>query len=95
MVKIKKNMIQERLQDLYNKVSDVIDSHYSYHVWYSCGQPEWNSDFTRISFEVFGISDQGEGSEWTENWGIDSDGKIYSSEEDKPWNNFEEFKANW
>lgn len=88
-------MTQEELQNLYYKVSEKIDDYYSYHVWYSCGQPEWNNDFTQISFEVFGTSDQGEGSEWIEHWSIDSDGKIYSSEEDKPWESFEEFKANW
>ena len=46
-----------------------------------------------IHLEVLVSSDQGEGSEWTEDWGINNDGSIYS-----PYNtykNFDEFKTDF
>jgi len=43
----------------------------------------------------FGFSDQGEGSEWTEDWEINSDGTINIIDDDRTYKNFEEFKSNW
>ena len=46
-----------------------------------------------IEFDVYASSDQGDGEEWTENWSIDSDGKIYTK--DNVYNNIEDFKRDW
>lgn len=84
----------EQIMHLFDKVSRWVDDYESYHIWYmvSC-DPYWNSDKTSLSFTVTGHSDQGEGADWEENWGIDCDGKIYDNQ--TVHNSFEDFKNNW
>lgn len=77
--------------ELLEKVLDTIYNHYTYHCWYSYGNVEEHD--TYASFEVYGCSDQGEGSEWTEYWSIDKEGKIYT--EDTTYNSYEEFLKEW
>ena len=85
-------MTQEELYKLYEKVKDIIDSYSGYHTYYSCQEAESNYDGS-ISFNVYGYSDQGEGAEWTENWSIGIDEKIYT--DDEVFDNFETFVRDW
>ena len=85
-------MTKEELQILYSKVVEYIRNYDSYHVWYTCGEETWSADGQSVTFEVFGYSDQDEGADWTEYWGIDSNG-IHS--EDKIWKTFDEFKRDF
>lgn len=79
------------LQNLLDKVFDAIYHHRDYHCTYCCGNIEEHDDY--FSFEVYGYSDQGEGSEWTECWSIDAKGRIYS--EDTTYENYEDFLKDW
>lgn len=81
------------LEELYDKVVDVINHHYDYHCNYCCDSSSvcWNK--TYVTFDVRGCSDQGSGYEWTEYWCIYNDGNIYA--DGVPYTNFEEFKHNW
>lgn len=81
------------LEELYDKVVDIINNHYDYHCNYCCisGSACW--DKTYVTFDVHGWSDQGEGSEWTEYWCIYDDGSIHA--DGVTYANFEEFKCDW
>ena len=83
----------EEVQELYEKVTDEVYHHQTYHNWYSYGNDDWKDDGRYVSFEVYGWSDQGEGAEWTEYWAIDSDGNICT--EDGIYKTFEEFYSDW
>lgn len=85
-------MTPEELENLYEEVTDLIYNYRSYHVWYTYGN-KFVSPNGSISFDVYGFSDQGEGAEWTEYWSIDTNGKIYTSE--NVYDNIEEFKKDW
>lgn len=87
-------MTKEDIRELFEKVTRLVDSNDTdYHCSYSCGEETWSDDGMRVMFEVHGFSDQGEGSEWTENWGIESDGRIYA--DDMIYDTFEEFEKDW
>ena len=88
-------MTKEELCELLEKVRDVINNHYDYHVWYLASyDEEWGPYDRYVTFEVSGHSDQGDGADWTEHWGIDDDGTIHTGDGDT-YKNFEEFKYNW
>ena len=82
------------LEDIYRKIVKVIDGNHSYHNFYNCDFYEWRQDGSRLTFKVYGSSDQGYGSEWTEYWTIYDDGSISNSEGDN-WKDFEDFESNW
>lgn len=86
-------MTKEELNDLYSKVINIIWNYNSYHVIYTCGEEHWDKMGNYVSFEVYGYSDQGEGSNWTEDWTIYSDGSINA--DGKNYKNFEEFLLDW
>ena len=87
-------MTQEEIRDIYEEISDFIYHHNwrSYHCSYYCGEVNFSTS-TSIHFDVYGASDQGEGTEWTEHWSLDYDGKIYT--EDDVYNSIEDFKRKW
>lgn len=81
------------LEELYDKVVDIIDNHYDYHCNWCCDSISAYWGKTYVEFDVHGWSDQGDGSEWTEYWCIYDDGRIHH---DGDWYaNFEEFKNDW
>lgn len=87
-------MTLEELHELFDKVDRAVwDYNADYHARYFIGDTKWYNDNIYVSFEVNGHSDQGFGSDWTEYWSIDSDGKIYT--EDKTYNDFEDFLKDW
>lgn len=89
-------MTKEELCELFEKVRDVINNHYDYHVWYLASyDEEWGPNDAWVTFKVYGSSDQGEGSDWTEEWEINNDGTIRIIDDDRVYKNFEEFKYNW
>ena len=81
------------LEELYDKVVDVINNHYDYHCDYCCDYSSTYWDKTYVTFDVHCCSDQGSGYEWTEYWSIYDDGSIYAN--GVPYTNFEEFKCDW
>ena len=86
-------MEQNKLYELYEKISDFLLHYRTYHCTYIPMDPELGVNGTYLTFEVLVSSDQGEGSEWIEDWGINNDGSIYS-----PYNtykDFDEFKTNF
>ena len=87
-------MTQEELYEIYEEISSFLYNNRwcSYYVWYICGDVKFISD-NIIEFDVYASSDQGDGDQWTENWSIDSDGKIYTK--DNVYNNIEDFKRDW
>ena len=87
-------MTKEDIRELFEKVTRLIDDNDTdYHCSYCCGEGTWSADGMRVTFDVHGFSDQCEGSEWTENWGIESDGKIYA--DNRIYDSFEEFEKDW
>ena len=86
-------LTSKELSELYNKVSSAVwDYNIDYHTSYTCGNDEWNSDYTYVSFEVYGYNDK-TGNSWTEYWGIDSDGKIHTA--DRTYDSFDAFLSDW
>lgn len=81
----------KKIEDILEKVQNCISGWHSYHVFYCVGSEQWFDSY--VTFTVFGYSDQGEGSEWTENWCIYSDGSISGDHE--IYNNFDEFERDW
>lgn len=81
------------LEELYDKVVDVINHHYDYHCSYCCDSRSEYWGETYVTFDVHGWNDQGSGCEWTEYWCIYDDGRIYA--DDVVYANFEEFKNDW
>ena len=81
------------LEELYDKVVDVINHHYDYHCNYCCDSSSTYWDKTYVTFDVHGWSGQGEGSEWTEYWCIYDDGTIRA--DGILYANFDEFKCDW
>lgn len=81
------------LEELYDNVVDIINSHWSYHCNYYCDSSSVCWDKTYVTFDVHGYSDQGDGSEWTEYWCIYDDGRINA--DGMMYANFEEFKRDW
>lgn len=82
-----------KLEELYDKVVDVINAKYDYHCNWICisNSAQWFSNY--VTFDVKGWSDQGYGSEWTEYWEVCLDGRICR---DGEWfNSFEDFKNNF
>jgi len=87
-------MTTNELTILLDKVKTVINNYNSYYVWYSVSPEEtWDENSSYVTFEVFGYSDQDEGSNWTEYWSIDNTGRIVRDGE--IYENFDEFKNNW
>lgn len=87
-------MTTNEITILLDKVKAVIDNYDSYHVWYSVSPEEtWDKNGSYVTFEVFGYSDQDEGSNWTEYWSIDNTGRI--ARDGEMYENFDEFKYNW
>lgn len=87
-------MTKEEVNEIYNKVYQIIDSYRDYHTWYSVSEEDWWNNGLCVSFNVHGWSDQGEGSEWDEHWSIDGEtGKIYG--DDIIYESFEDFYSNW
>lgn len=87
-------MTTNEITILLDRVKAVIDNYNSYYVWYSVSPEEtWNENGSYVTFEVFGYSDQDEGSNWTEYWSIDNTGRIVRDGE--IYENFDEFKDNW
>lgn len=82
------------LEEIYRKIVKVIDGNHSYHNFYTCDFYEWSQDGSYLTFKVYGLCDQGYGSEWTEDWTINDDGSITNSEGDY-WKDFEDFESNW
>lgn len=89
-------MTKEELCELLEKVRKIINNYYGYHVRYlACYDEEWGPNDAWVTFRVYGFSDQGEGSEWTEEWEINNDGTIRIVDDDRTYKDFEEFKSNW
>ena len=87
-------MTKNEITILLDKVKAVINNYNSYYVWYSVSSEEiWDKNGSYVTFEVFGYSDQDEGSNWTEYWSIDNTGRIVGDGE--IYENFDEFKDNW
>ena len=86
-------MTHEELYNLFEKVVDTVNKYTTYHCDYYCNNEIWREDGMGVSFEVHVHSDQGEGADWTEDWSIDSDGKIYAHSE--IYNDFETFSKDW
>lgn len=85
-------MTEKELYELYNKIGDVFWDYPSYHCIYSSKDPVfWENG--ALTFEVCVSSDQGDGSEWIENWGIREDGSIWT--EDETYKDFEDFEREW
>ena len=81
------------LEELYDKVVDIINNHDDYHCGWICisNSVKWYNDC--VEFDVKVYSDQRYGSEWTEYWRVYSDGRI---NRDGEWyNSFEEFEADF
>lgn len=81
------------LEELYDKVVDIINNHSDYHCDWICisNSAEWYDGC--VEFDVKVCSDQGYGSEWTECWRVYSDGRI---NRDGEWyNSFEEFEIDF
>lgn len=85
-------MTERELNELYDKISDVFWNYQSYHCTYLSKDPMVWGDGT-LTFTVCGFSDQGDGSEWTEDWGIREDGSIWS--EDEIYKDFADFIQRW
>lgn len=81
----------KKIEELLERVGKCISGLQGYHVFYSMGSEQWFDSY--VTFTVFGYSDQDEGSEWTEDWCIYSDGRI--RRDDKVYNNFDEFERDW
>lgn len=79
------------MKELLDKVLDTILNYRTYHNDYYTGNVIEYDNY--ISFEVYGHSDQGEGSDWTECWSIDNEGRIYT--EDTTYENYNEFLKDW
>jgi hypothetical protein len=89
-------MTREEISDLLEKVRSYITNHnhHSYYVWYTpSSEEEWSANGSYVTFEVYAYSDQDDGREWTEDWFVDSDGKIGNGEE--TYDNYDDFKLNW
>ena len=87
-------MTKNEITILLDKVKAVINNYNSYYVWYSVSSEEiWDENGSYVTFEVFGYSDQDEGSNWTEYWSIDNTGRIVR--DGKAYENFDEFKNDW
>ena len=87
-------MTQEEIKktkEILEKVQKCISGCHDYYVFYCMGSEQWYDYY--VTFTVFGSSDQGEGSEWTEDWCIYSDGRIRRDGE--VYNNFDEFERDW
>ena len=61
------------IAEIFDEVTSIIWNYESYHVCYTYGDEHWEGN-DRVTFEVRGHSDQGEGADWTEDWSIDCDG---------------------
>lgn len=85
-------MTERELYELYDKISDVFFHYQTYHCTYVSKNPMILGDGT-LTFDVYGFSDQGDGSEWVENWFIKEDGSIWS--EDEIYKDFTDFEKNW
>lgn len=85
-------MTEKELYELYNKIGDVFWDYPSYHCIYSSKDPVFWENGT-LTFEVCVSSDQGDGSEWIENWGIREDGSIWT--EDETYKDFVDFEQRW
>ena len=79
-------MNDKELYELYEKISDFFLHYRTYHCIYIPMNSELGINGTYLTFEVLVSSDQGEGSEWIEDWGINNDGSIYS-----PYNTYKDF----
>ena len=87
-------MTPDEIDVLLNKVKADINNYNSYHVWYSASSEEiWDEKGGYVTFEVYGHSDQGEGSNWTEYWSIDDNGTI--ARDGDIYENYNEFKNDW
>jgi hypothetical protein len=87
-------MTPDEIDVLLNKVKADINNYNSYHVWYSASSEEiWDEKGGYVTFEVYGHSDQGEGSNWTEYWSIDDNGTI--ARDGDVYENYNEFKNDW
>ena len=82
----------KKIEKILEKVQNcILDYRRGYHGFYYIGSHEhWFDGY--VTFTVCG-SDQDEGSEWTEDWYIYSDGRI--RRDDKVYNNFDEFERDW
>ena len=85
-------MTEQEIQEIFDKVTSAIRNSDSYHNCYGYGDEEWMNE-TTVLFTIYGHSDQGEGADWTENWSIDSEGKIHANGE--VYENFEQFESEW
>ena len=85
-------MTEKELYELYDKIDDVFFHYPSYHCIYSSKDPVFWENGT-LTFEVCVSSDQGDGSEWIENWGIREDGSIWT--EDETYKDFVDFEQRW
>lgn len=87
-------MTTDEITVLLNKVKTDINNYNGYHVWYSVNSEEiWDEKGGYVTFEVFGHSDQCEGSNWTEYWSINDNGTIVRDGD--VYENYNEFKNNW
>ena len=85
-------MTEKELYELYDKIDNVLWDYPSYHCVYMSRDPVFLKNGT-LTFEVCVSSDQGDGSEWTENWGIREDGSIWT--EDETYKDFVDFEQRW
>lgn len=82
----------KKIKELLEKVQACISGCQGYHEFYYIGSEEqWFDSY--VTFTVCGYSDQDEGSEWTEDWYIYSDGRI--RRDDEVYNDFDKFEGNW
>ena len=80
----------KKIEKILEKVQNCILD--GYHEFYYIGSHEhWFDGY--VTFTVCGSSDQDEGSDWTEDWYIYSDGRIRRDGE--VYNNFDEFERDW
>jgi len=88
-------MTREEINELLDKVKEIVKNNgNSYHTFHFYrGNEKWRNDYTSVSFEVCGSSDQDEGADWVEDWVITNDGKIYAY--GVVYNSLEEFENNW
>lgn len=85
-------MTEKELYELYNKIGDMFWDYPSYHCVYVCRDPVLLKN-GNLTFEVCVSSDQGDGSEWIEIWGIREDGSIWT--EDETYKDFADFEQRW
>ncbi len=84
----------EIVRDVFQEVTEILYKYHqvSYHVFCSVGNERWSENNSLIRFTVYFWNDQGNGSEWEEEWYIDEEG-IHT--EEKLFKTLEEFKSDW